>query len=266
MDRRHFLTALAAGTVVAISGLSGSKASASQNLPFPDLPVHPTLPIPLPDVLAPAPIVPRRSQLPANPITALPGRGNYLALTVDDGVRSDVVGAYIKFANDTGARFTFFVTGVYKSWTDHRSSLAPLVESGQIQLGNHTWTHPSLTSLSASEIAEQLNRNKRFMRNTFGVDGTPFYRPPYGHRNAVVDRVAADQGYTASTMWYGTLGDERVIREQDLLANARMYFRTQAVVIGHANHPAVTHVYPQLAEIIRDRGLTMVTLADYFVT
>ena len=136
--------------------------------------------------------MPSKAPLPTGPITALPGRGNHLALTIDDGVRSDVVGAYIKFAQDTGARFTFFVTGVYKSWTDHRSSLAPLVESGQIQLGNHTWTHPSLTSLSESAIADQLNRNKRFMRNTFGVDGTPFYRPPYGHRNAVVDRVAAD--------------------------------------------------------------------------
>ena len=266
MDRRHFLAALAAGTVVAISGLSDSKAAAAPGLPpnlrLPGLPEQ-LLTQPL---VAPPPVVPSKAPLPKGPITALPGHGNYLALTIDDGVRSDVVGAYIKFAQDTGARFTFFVTGVYKSWTDHRSSLAPLVESGQIQLGNHTWTHPSLTSLSESAIADQLNRNKRFLQNTFGVDGTPFYRPPYGHRNAAVDRVAADQGYTASTMWYGTLGDERVLREQDIIANARTYFRQQAVVIGHANHPAVTHIYPQLAEIIRERKLTMVTLDDYFVT
>lgn len=66
------------------------------------------------------------------------------------------------------------------------------------------------------------------------------------------------------------VGDERPSpsfrTEQDLLANARRYRKAQAVVIGHANHPTVTHLYPQLAEIIRQRNLTMMTLDDYFQT
>ena len=272
MDRRRFLTALAAGVAVAVSGLPDSAASAQPNvlpglplppeMPLPSLPPLPPLPIP---GLAP-PLVPHKFPIPAGPISALPGKGNYLALTVDDGANTNVVGAYIKFAQDTGARFTFFVTGAYRSWLDHRNTLAPLVESGQIQLGNHTWNHPRLTSLSGNEIADQLNRTKTFLRNTYGVDGTPFYRPPYGRRNAFVDKVAADLGYTASTMWYGTLGDDQIISEKAIIDNARRYFRAQAVVIGHLNHPAVMHTYPQLTEIIRERKLTMVTLNDYFQT
>ncbi|MGV9859820.1 hypothetical protein ACWDTD_14370 [Gordonia sp. NPDC003425] len=46
----------------------------------------------------------------------------------------------------------------------------------------------------------------------------------------------------------------------------RACLKAQAVVIGHANHPAVMHLYPQLAEIIRQRNLTMVTLDDYSQT
>ncbi len=219
----------------------------------------------------PAPLLgppPRSARLPtpAGPLTRIPGAGNNIALTVDDGASSEVVGAYVQFARDSGARFTFFVTGVFDSWTDHKDELRPLVESGQIQLANHTWDHADLTSLTAAAVASQLERTKSFLHNTFGVDGTPYYRPPFGYHNATVDSVAADHGYAVPTLWYGSLSDSGLITEQYLLECAHKYFNPQTIVIGHANHPPVTHVYGELLDIIRDRQLAMVTLDDIFET
>lgn len=211
--------------------------------------------------LLPPPTGPKARLTPGT-ITKLPGNGTNLALTVDDGADADVVGAYIKFAQDTGARFTFFVTAGYSSWTTHRDALRPLVDSGQIQLGNHTWNHPALTKLSAAAVADQLARTKTFLHNTFGVDGTPFYRPPYGYHDATVDRVAADHGYTVPTMWYGSLSDSSIITPDYLVKMARQYFNPQAIVIGHANHPAVMQCYNQMTDIIKQRNLSMVTLND----
>ena len=92
-------------------------------------------------------------------LNKLPGDGNLLALTVDDGVNTDVVRLYTEFANDTGIRLTYFVNGTYPSWTDNLALLRPLVECGQIQLGNHTWSHPNLTKLPVSRVAQQISRN-----------------------------------------------------------------------------------------------------------
>ncbi|MFI2230485.1 hypothetical protein [Nocardia testacea] len=39
----------------------------------------------------------------------------------------------------------------------------------------------------------------------FGVSGTPYFRPPFGHHNAAVDRIAADFGCTVPAMRYGSL-------------------------------------------------------------
>ena len=90
----------------------------------------------------PAPSV--RVALPGGGVlNKLPGNGNLLALTVDDGVSTDVVRLYTEFAKDTGIRLTYFVNGTYRSWTDNLTLLRPLVECGQIQLGNHTWSHPN---------------------------------------------------------------------------------------------------------------------------
>lgn len=207
----------------------------------------------------------RKVPLPDHPITALPGPGRYLALTVDDGASSEVVGAYAKWAADSGARFTFFVTGQYDAWRDNKKALAPLVESGQIQLGNHSWTHADLTALTAAGVAEELGRCEKLLKNTYGVTGTPYYRPPFGYRNAAVDKVAADLGYTMPTLWDGSLSDSGVVTEKFLIGAARRYFRAQRIVIGHANHEPVTRVYGRFNQIIADRRLQTVTLNDYFI-
>ncbi|MGV9663325.1 polysaccharide deacetylase family protein [Nocardia niigatensis] len=261
MDRRQLLAFLAAGTAAALTGCSAEAASSHKVTPRLSGTVATPSPSAVPKALGVPPVA-QKSRIPAGTITALPGTGNNLALTVDDGADPDVVGAYIKFAKDTGARFTFFVTANYPSWTTHRTALRALVDTGQIQLGNHTWDHPDLTKLSGTEVASQLTRTKTFLHNNFGVDGTPYYRPPYGRHNATVDKVAADLGYTVPVMWYGSLSDSGVITEDYLIECARKYFNAQAIVIGHANHPPVTHCYDQLAGIIRERNLAMVTLDD----
>ena len=220
----------------------------------------------VPGALLPPPARSARMGLPGGGVLdKLPGKGNLLALTVDDGVNTDVVRLYTGFAKDTGVRLTYFVNGTYRSWTDNLALLRPLVESGQIQLGNHTWSHPNLTRVPASRVAQQIARNDAFLKRTFGVDARPYFRPPYGRHNSTVDAVAADLGYTAITLWSGSLSDSTVITEDYIVQMAQRAFTGQAIVIGHLNHPPVTHVYEQLRDLIRARNLRTVTLNDVFL-
>ena len=198
-------------------------------------------------------------------LNKLPGDGNLLALTVDDGVNTDVVRLHTQFAKDTGVRLTYFVNGIYRSWTDNLALLRPLVESGQVQLGNHTWSHPNLTKLPVSRVAQQISRNDEFLKTTFGVDARPYLRPPYGRHNSTGDAVAADLGYTAITLWSGSLSDSTVVKEDYIVQMAQRAFTGQAIVIGHLNHLPVTHVYEQLRDLIRARNLRTVTLNDVFL-
>jgi peptidoglycan-N-acetylglucosamine deacetylase len=139
-----------------------------------------------------------------------------------------------------------------------------MVDSGQIQMANHTWSHPYLNRIALGAVADQIRRNRDFLNNTYGVDGTPFFRPPYGVHNADIDRVAADQGYRTITMWSGDLLDWRPESETALIANANKYFQPQQIVLTHANLPTITHCYAQLIDIIHSRGLQTVTLNDVF--
>ncbi|MCE4025974.1 polysaccharide deacetylase family protein [Microbacterium sp. Au-Mic1] len=205
-----------------------------------------------------------RTPAPFEAFTALPGKGGLLAWTVDDGADSSVIRAYAEFAAVTGTRLTLFVTASYPGWADNVDILKPLVARGQVQLGNHTWSHPDLTSLSENRIRDELQRAHDRIGELFGVDARPFYRPPYGFHSGRVRAAAASIGYTAPTLWYGTLADSGLIPAEEILRLGGEWFLPQHIVIGHLNHAPVTTVLPQLAAIIAERRLTTVTLNHVF--
>ena len=258
-NRRHFIAAM---SVVTLGAIGVTRCSTNAQPEVARVATEVTKP-PSAGLLPPPP---GSARIPVAPgvLSTLPGRGDLLALTVDDGVSSEVVRAYTQFAKDTGVRLTYFVNGVYRSWTDHLDLLRPLVDDGRIQLANHTWSHPDLTRLPLPDVAEEFRRNHDFLWKTFGVDARPYFRPPYGAHNAHVDKVAAELGYTVDTLWSGTLEDHVRIAATDIVRMAERYFHPQTIVIGHLNHLPVTEVYGRLVEIIRARRLRTVTLDDVF--
>jgi peptidoglycan-N-acetylglucosamine deacetylase len=239
VDRRTVLAAVAAGVVAAIAQPAVAGA------------VRLTAPL-------------ARVPAPVGVLTRLPGDGNQLALTVDDGASSAVVAAFGQFCRDTATRLTFFVNGANASWSENAPALRPMVDAGQIQVANHTWSHPYLNRISLTAVRDQIQRDADFLRNTYGVDGTPFFRPPYGVHTADIDRVAADLGYTTVTLWSGTVGDSLPETEANLVASATRSFAPQQIVLAHANLPTITHCFDQLSQLIASRNLQTVTLNDVF--
>jgi peptidoglycan/xylan/chitin deacetylase (PgdA/CDA1 family) len=277
VDRRAFMTALAAGTAAVLSGCAGSLSRGTPHAAAAHTAAPTALPSGTPTAVKANPtagVVRVPTAQPTGVGIEAPSvidrlsdsarASNRFALTVDDGVSTDVLAAYLDFVVASGIRITFFVNGVYQSWTVLRQRLIPLIESGQVQLANHTWNHPSITGLTDREITDQLTRNEQFLINSFGVTGRPYFRPPYGNHDDRTDRITADLGYSRTVMWYGSLGDASVLTPQQVLANAKEWFRPGRVVIGHANHPAVTYIFPQLAELLRERSLQTVTLNDVY--
>jgi peptidoglycan-N-acetylglucosamine deacetylase len=116
----------------------------------------------------------------AGVLTRVPGEDNRIVLTVDDGASSPVVAAFAQFARDSGTRLTFFVNGANPSWSDNAPALRPLLDSGQVQMANHTWSHPNLNRMALGAVDDQIRRNADFLRNTYGTDGTPFFGRPSG--------------------------------------------------------------------------------------
>lgn len=190
-----------------------------------------------------------------------------VAITIDDGFCAECAQAYADLAQATGIHITFNPNGCYSEiWTPLATILRPLIEARQVQIGNHTFNHWWLTDLSDSQVTAQLEQNEEWIEQTYGITARPWWRPPYGAHDERTDELAASIGYTNVLMWNGSYGDSTPIRPVEILALARQYLQPGVVMLGHANYPEVTGIFPQLAEVVTARGLDPVTLDEMFGT
>jgi peptidoglycan/xylan/chitin deacetylase (PgdA/CDA1 family) len=195
------------------------------------------------------------------------GPTNKIALTIDDGYCAPCAEAYAQFAAGTGIHITFSPNGMYQPiWNPLARILDPLIRAGQVQIANHTYHHVNLVASSNGRIEHEIERNEEWIQKTFGITARPWMRPPYGARSARTDEVAAGLGYRNILMWNGSFGDSELITQTELLTLARKWLRPGAIMLGHANHTTVTHVFSQIQAIIASRGLQPVTLDEMFGT
>jgi len=288
VERRQFLSLLAAGVATAglgvaaaefgprvfgengwLSGTGGAVPETFNGLTMHQIAMNAELSAPPEASDFPPPVFfePQLSKVkvPGGTISTIKGNKGMLALTVDDGVSSVVVREYANFAKRTGMRLTFFVTGRYPAWTDNAALLRPLVDSGQIQLANHTWTHPTLTKLSDAQVASELALTHDFLRNMYGVDAHPYFRPPYGTHDGRVDKIAAGIGYSTPVLWDGSLSDSGLITTDQVKQFATKYLTAERIVIGHANFTPVTECFDYIRDLIKSRNITPVTLNDIYL-
>ncbi|WP_222854030.1 polysaccharide deacetylase family protein [Fodinicola acaciae] len=271
-DRRRFLGVMALGLL----GLAGCGASPTSTptaaTPARLTPSHPAAaPTPaatgLPPIPPPRPGVPELVNSVAGKAWEPPKNTPRVILTVDDGYDAATVAAYAEFASRTGIPLTFNPNGTYQSvWNPHAKALAPLIEKGQVQIGNHTFTHKNLLGRPAAAIREDIERNEAWINKTFGITSRPYFRPPFGAHNKETDGVVASLGYTKILLWDGTLGDSKLLTPDRLLYFANEYLTAGRIILGHANHPTITHMFDKIENLIKTRKLEPVTLDTAFGT
>jgi peptidoglycan-N-acetylglucosamine deacetylase len=121
----------------------------------------------------------------------------YVRLTFDDGPTRAATPAILDTLAARGVTATFFVTG---SMAAARPDILRRASAEGHRIGNHSWSHPDLTTLTYAQVASQLQRTNDVIQEVTGSSPSE-WRPPYGARNDVVRAAAADVGLTSMVMW-----------------------------------------------------------------
>jgi len=281
MDRRLLLSLLSLGAAQALVACAGGDATPTpatsrsgpdgrrKGGPGEAAPagLSRTAPPPSPPPLPPIPPIPPPHPGPPHVVFGAPHRTNQIALTIDDGYSPETVAGYVAFAQRSRIPITFSPNGAYREiWDRHVAVLRPLVAAGQVQIGNHTWTHKNIVGRSDAAIRDDVERNEEWIQKTFGITSRPWFRPPYGSHNRHVDGVVGDLGYTKVLLWNGSFGDSTPITPQQLMGLATQYLRPGTIMLGHANHQTVLGLFDQIEKLIEQRRLAPVTLDTMFGT
>lgn len=121
-----------------------------------------------------------------------------VALTFDDGSDGGNFTKILGILNKHGIKATFFLTG--SGAENHPQLIRDMAAAGH-EFGNHSYSHPDFTTVSAAEIQSQLSRTDTIIRNLTGKSTKPFFRAPYGATNAAVLNTVGNAGYTYTLHW-----------------------------------------------------------------
>ncbi len=139
-------------------------------------------------VAAPAPArttAARAASVPTVDTVAVAYAGT-VYLTFDDGPNATYTPQILSILRRYGVKAVFFEVGQNVSWYP---SIPRTLRSYGNKIGNHTWSHPDLTTLSSASVSWQLNR----MESALGYRPR-CVRPPYGATNARIAAIIAARG------------------------------------------------------------------------
>jgi len=117
---------------------------------------------------------------------------NEVALTYDDGPNDAATLPLLEILAHHNARATFFMIG---SFVRQHPGIVRQVQAAGHLIGNHTYTHPWLTMLSANQIREELRTCNQALEDVLGAP-IRYVRFPHGARRPATLRIAAELNLT----------------------------------------------------------------------
>jgi peptidoglycan/xylan/chitin deacetylase (PgdA/CDA1 family) len=127
---------------------------------------------------------------------AAPGK-RQIALTFDASGSADGLPALLVALRHASVKCTFFLTG---EWVQRYPKAARQIIADGHEIGNHTWGHRDLTRLADPEVSWEIQRAEAALHAVLGRRARPWFRAPFGARNARVLTVARALGYR-SVYW-----------------------------------------------------------------
>jgi peptidoglycan/xylan/chitin deacetylase (PgdA/CDA1 family) len=200
----------------------------------------------------------------AGELVRLQTRQHVVALTFDGGGNADGVKGVLALLRREHVNATFFLTGHF---VKSHPALARAI-GRRYPVGNHTVNHVDLRRLSTAAATREIAQAERMIRRATRRDPRPYFRFPYGARNARTLRIADRLGY-ASVRWtvdtWGWMGTSQqsiggaVRRVVDHLVPGEIVL----MHLGSSRDRSTidTKALPGVIRAVRARGYRFVTLA-----
>ncbi|HSK93289.1 MAG TPA: polysaccharide deacetylase family protein, partial [Candidatus Angelobacter sp.] len=196
---------------------------------------------------------------------------NRVALTLDMGGRVGDALAIMTWLRDHGVPATIFMTGemAESTATDAGRQVLARIDARPdlFDLGNHSYSHPHMTTMSAAAMADELRRAEAAIDRYAAATPRPFFRPPFGEWNATLVNAAASVGYRFTVLWDVDTIDWKPISDGGPTAQAivdKVVARAQggSIVLMHLGGYETLKALPGIVSGLQSRGLQFVTLGQ----
>jgi peptidoglycan/xylan/chitin deacetylase (PgdA/CDA1 family) len=181
-----------------------------------------------------------------------------VALTFDDGPNPVFTPQIERILQRYKVSATFFCIGEQVQL--YPGLVQRMYRAGE-EIGNHTWSHPDLTRLSADAIQWQLRSASVAIQQAIGVSPIHF-RPPYGATNRQVQRIASQLGML-QILWTIDTRDWQRPGVGTIVSTVLTHARNGSIIILHdggGDRSETVQALPQIIVGLRQHRFTFVTM------
>ncbi|WP_156889792.1 LysM peptidoglycan-binding domain-containing protein [Planococcus lenghuensis] len=184
-----------------------------------------------------------------------------VALTFDDGSDGTNINKILKILSDNNVNATFFLTG--SGANAHPQAIRNIAANGH-QLGNHSYSHPDFTTISAAKIKSELDRTEATIKSITGKSTKPIFRAPFGASNAAALQAIGDAGYTHTIQWDIDTIDWRGISSSQILSKVMNNVQPGSIILMHtgAGASGTPGALPSMISQLKAKGYKFVTVSE----
>jgi peptidoglycan/xylan/chitin deacetylase (PgdA/CDA1 family) len=180
-----------------------------------------------------------------------------VALTFDDGP-TPYTDRLLGILTANHAKATFFEIG--NKVAANPAGAKRVVDAG-MEIGNHTWEHPNMTTLAPPDVPDQFSKANAVITAATGV--TPkLWRPPGGLTDAAVNEQAARFGL-AGILWdvipYDWINDSNTAASRYLLMTQ---IKPGSVVLLHDTYSSTVDLVYQFIPVLKANDYHVVTVSQ----
>jgi peptidoglycan/xylan/chitin deacetylase (PgdA/CDA1 family) len=180
-----------------------------------------------------------------------------VALTFDDGP-SPFTDRLLGILADSDAKATFFLIG---NKVAANPDVARRIAEAGMEIGNHTWEHPNMTTIPPGDITSQLSKATDAITAATGA-APALYRPAGGLSNGAVRQAAAALGQ-AEILWdvipYDWINDSNTAATRSVLMTQ---VKPGSVVLFHDTYSSTVDVVYQFIPVLKANGYHLVTVSQ----
>lgn len=177
-----------------------------------------------------------------------------VALTFDDGPHPENTPAILQLLHDYNMKGTFFMLG---SRIEYYPEIVKTIREQGHEIGNHTWNHKQLPSLSEANMKEEITSVDTLLESVIGEKASVF-RPPYGATNDLVESVAG----APTVLWTIDTLDWKSHDPKAILASVENNLHPNAIILMHDIHTATVEGVELVLTYLQEQGYTSVPVSE----
>jgi len=191
------------------------------------------------------------------PVYCVDTQTKQVAISFDAAWGADKTAGIMETLKEYNSGATFFLVGF---WVDKYGDMVKAIDESGFEIGNHSNTHPDMTTLSAERVKEELSLCNDMIKKITGKD-VELFRAPYGAYNNMVLDTASSLGLT-TIQWDVDSLDWKGLSAGDITKRILNQVKNGSIILCHNNSDNILDALPMVLDRLQKQGYKITSIGD----